>query len=104
MMPSLDPIINEVLLGLDMQVIGSADNCRPWMVLDLLSFLMLLHGCSAAGVTVPDLLEDWQESPLARNEFREWTLTYGPASGVPGGGLPHDWMERVNRDLGPGAR
>ena len=65
------------------------------MVLDLLSYLNLVSVASARNISVPDLLEQWQQSTLARHEFREWAIIDGPARRLPGGGLPDDWRRRV---------
>ena len=102
MMPPLDAVINDGLAALKIEVINSMPNCRPWMVLDLLGFLTLLGVSTATGVGVPDLLDQWQRSPLARNEFREWALRDGPARQLPGGGLPNDAWPRISRYLGFG--
>lgn len=96
MFPPLDGVVDEALAGSSLEVVGRHPLCRSWMVLDLLSYLNLLRIAVARNICVPDLLDQWQQSTLARSEFREWALIDGPAKGLPGGGLPDDWQYRVS--------
>ena len=98
--PPLDHAVDRELERLGATVIQRDPRCRRWMVLDLLNFLLLLRICRLKGLAVADVLDDWQRSPLAQNEFREWALLSGPARGLPGGGLPDDWRSRIAAILG----
>jgi len=100
MFPVLDPIVNAEMDELGMEVIGVHPDCRPWMALDLLNWMLLLRISTLTDTSVPDLLDSWQKSDLARNTFRDWALLDGPGRDLPGGGLPDDWRGRVNGYLG----
>lgn len=99
MFPPLDGVVDAELSGLALEIVGIHPSCRKWMVLDLLGYLTLLTVAAARKVSVPEILDQWQRSTLARNEFREWAIIDGPAKGLPGGGLPDDWRRRVYRYL-----
>jgi len=97
--PPLDDAVNDELAA-TLQVINNDPRFRRWMAMDLLNFQLLLNVSRHERRTVPETIEAWQSSALARNTFREWALRDGPASHMPGGGLPADWQRRVLAYIG----
>jgi hypothetical protein len=93
--PPLDLPIDQELSHLGVKVLHGHPACRKWAAMDLVSFLYLLTTSSKTGDSIPKLLDEWQQSGLARNTFRDWALIDGPAKGLPGGGVPEDWQQRV---------
>ena len=93
--PPLDDAVNDELAAVSLRVINNDPRCRRWLAMDLLNFQLLLNVSRHERRTVPEIIEAWQGSALARNTFREWALRDGPAGHMPGGGLPADWQARV---------
>ncbi len=97
--PMLDQVIEDELAGQEMTVVGNDPRCTAWVAMDLLNFNLLLRACVLLDVGIGRLIDEWQNSGLGRNTFRAWFLLSGRGKGLEGGGLPDDWIERINRYL-----
>lgn len=97
--PMLDQVVEDELTGQEMSVVGNGPRCAAWVAMDLLNFNLLLRACALLDVGIGRMIDEWQDSGLGRNTFRAWFLLSGRGKGVGGGGLPDDWMERINRYL-----
>jgi hypothetical protein len=101
-LPHFHSVINTMMKDQPLSVINKAPQCRPWMVLDLLAFDTLLRVSAEENICVPDLLDQWQNSALARGEFRDWAIREGPARALPNSQLSGDGFRRVSAYLGFG--
>ncbi len=97
--PPLIEIIDEQLIELDLAVVGNDERCHHWLAMDLLNFDLLLRAAQLLGVTWHELIDNWYESALAGNTFRDWLLLDGPGGHLEGGGLPDDWRSRMSSYL-----
>jgi hypothetical protein len=98
--PLIDVVVEKQLQPLDLKVIGVGPRCRPWMVMDLASFLLLLRIASLSRRTIAAVLDEWQGSALSRHEFWQWAFRNGPAQSLGDDLLPTLWHERAFEALG----
>jgi hypothetical protein len=98
--PPLVGWIADAVKKRQLEVIGGHPDCSELVVLDLLNFHLLLRLSERCSLPLTALAQQWLDSSLGANSFRDWATTDGPARDVPGGGQADDWHARLRTILG----
>lgn len=102
MTPSLDQKVDELLRQRERSFITVDTRCPRVLVLELYELRMVLLTAARNAVSVSEVLDAWQSSPLQANSFRDWLVCQARFS--PGRALPGErWEELVAELFGEGS-
>ena len=84
--------------ALELQVIGVARNCMPWIAVDLVNFSLLVRYAKARQEDLAHIIDEWQNSAFNRSTFRDWHVSVH--GDFPDRARSSEWTKYLNRYSG----